>query len=494
MRLLTFVAGALTFLVIATLNSGGYRYGASDQAFYIPAILKQLDPARFPRDTALIAPQARYFFVDELVAAVVRQTGLSIETCFALGYVLTLALLYLGLWRLGQHLFVSPLAVWTLIAADTLRHRITRTGVNTLEGYFHPRMLVFAVGIWAVATYLRGRPWLALAMVGVAGLLHPTTAAFFVLFLLVAIWTTEPPARRAVGALATVGLVTLAWLLLAGPMRGAIHPMDPAWRDLLASKDYLFPMHDWAGSAWLANLGTAGLAIGLLVHRRRTGAAAPRETGLLAGVVVLLAGFLVTLPLVTFGSAIFVQLQISRVFWIMDLLATALLIGALVDHRPTGAAVRSGRGRLVVAAVVMAAAVGRGGWVALVEHHDRPLVSLTLPDDDWTRVMRWLDTQSPGTHVLADPGHAWKYGAPLRYAGRDVLLEDVKDTAMAIYSRESAERVLTRRAAIGDATTLTPARVSLLAEQFRVDYVVLDYEVDLPLVRREGAFRIYAAR
>lgn len=491
MRLLVFCGGALAFLVVATLNSGGYRYGAADQAFYIPAILKQLDPALFPRDTALIGPQARYFFVDEIVAGLVARTGLTIETSFAVGYVLTLVLLYVGLWRLGHHLFRSSLAVWTLLAAETLRHRITRTGVNTLEGYFHPRVLVFGVGVWALATYLRGRPWTALAMVSVAGLLHPTTAAFFLLFLLVAIWTTEPAARRIVGGLITVGLVAVAWLLLAGPMRGAIHPMDEAWLGLIGSKDYLFPVRDWAASAWLANLGTAALAIGLLWHRQRTGQAAPREWGLLAGAAVLLAGFLVTLPLVTMGSAIFVQLQISRVFWIMDLLATAVLIGALVDARRATAASRRHH---LVAALVVAAALGRGGWVALVEHHDRPLVSLTLPDDDWTGVMRWLESQSPRTHVLADSGHAWKYGAPLRYAGRDVLLEDVKDTAMAIYSRESAERVLTRQAAVGDSTTLTAEAVTRLAERFRIDYAVLDYDLDLPLVRREGRFRIYAAR
>ena len=31
------LAFALVFVVLATLNSAGYRYGASDQALYIPA-------------------------------------------------------------------------------------------------------------------------------------------------------------------------------------------------------------------------------------------------------------------------------------------------------------------------------------------------------------------------------------------------------------------------------------------------------------------------
>ena len=34
-----------------TINSAGYRYGASDQAFYAPAILKRIDPSLYPRDS-----------------------------------------------------------------------------------------------------------------------------------------------------------------------------------------------------------------------------------------------------------------------------------------------------------------------------------------------------------------------------------------------------------------------------------------------------------
>ena len=35
-------AGLFIFLVLATANSGGYRYGVSDQAYYLPAISQHL--------------------------------------------------------------------------------------------------------------------------------------------------------------------------------------------------------------------------------------------------------------------------------------------------------------------------------------------------------------------------------------------------------------------------------------------------------------------
>ena len=46
----------LVFALLATANSGGYRYGVGDQAFYIPATELRLTPDAFPRDRALIAP------------------------------------------------------------------------------------------------------------------------------------------------------------------------------------------------------------------------------------------------------------------------------------------------------------------------------------------------------------------------------------------------------------------------------------------------------
>jgi hypothetical protein len=491
-RLLTHLVAAASFLGLATLNAGGYRYGASDQAFYIPAILKQLNPALYPRDTALVGPQARYFFVDEIVAGLVARTGWPIEAWFGIGYIVSMVVLYAALWQLGHYLFRDPRATWALLAAETLRHRIARTGVNTLEGYFHPRMLVFAVGLWAIGAYLRGRWALALTAVLAAGLLHPTTAAFFVVFLVPAIWVTEPGTRRLLGAGITMGIVTLSWLLLAGPLRGALTPMDAEWRALLSAKDYLFPASDWNTGAWAVNLGTAALAIGTLASRVVAGRSRPREEGLLAGAAVLAAGFLLTLPGVTAGWALLVQLQISRVFWILDLLGTVSLVWLLIDREPRLATGRTRMWGAVTLLVLLASS--RGAWASLVEHRERPLLSTSLPDDDWTGVINWAASQPVRIHLLADPGHAFRFGAPLRYSGRDVFLEEVKDTAMAIYSRDSAERVIERQRALGDFTALDAEHARALARRFRIDYLVIDRDLLLPETLRIGAFRVYDLR
>jgi hypothetical protein len=107
--------------------------------------------------------------------------------------------------------------------------------------------------------------------------------------------------------------------------------------------------------------------------------------------------------------------------------------------------------------------------------------------------MAFLRSQPRDIHVLADPGHAWKYGSSVRVsAERDVLLEEQKDTAIAMYSRDVAVRVVERIQAIGDFSSLTADRVRALAERYDLDYVVT--EKPLPPLRevyRNSQFRIY---
>ncbi|MCA1583304.1 MAG: hypothetical protein LC791_00545, partial [Acidobacteria bacterium] len=460
--------------------------------FYIPAILLELEPGLFPRDSALLQPQARYFMVDEILATLMRQIGGSIEQWFLAGYVLSLLILYGALLSLGLKVFRSPLAVAALIAAATLRHRIAKTGVNTLEGYFHPRVLVFAIGVTAIALYLRGRPWGALILVACGAAVHPSTAAFFLLLLGVATWWTDPRARPLLAACATVVGLLATWMLFAGPWRGALAPMDAEWRTLLSTKDYLFPLDDWGIGVWAINLGTAILACAGLHARLRAGDANARERGLLAGALFLLAAFLVTTPLVAMGSALLVQLQISRVFWVLELLALLAVIWWFVD-RP---AARPDR-RWMAAAVVGVLVVGsfaRGVWVGGVER-ERNVFQPTLPATEWTAVLRWLATHTPqNANILANPGHAWRYGVPVRLTGRDVYLEDVKDTAMALYSRDVAQRVIRRTRDLGDFDALTADRARDLATQYDLDYLISTAKLDLTLLASQGRFHIYRLR
>ena len=96
-----------------------------------------------------------------------------------------------------------------------------------------------------------------------------------------------------------------------------------------------------------------------------------------------------------------------------------------------------------------------------------------FPASDWMDAMAWLRRTPLGTHVLADPAHAWRYGTSVRVAaGRDVFFEEVKDTAMAMYSRRVAMRAIERIGAVGDFSALTPSAARVLASRFDLDYLV----------------------
>ena len=121
------------FVVLATANAAMYRYGVSDQAFYIPVVARALDPAAFPRDAALIDAQGRLMLADEVLATLMRTTGATLESLFLGGYLLSLVLIFAGLGLIGRRLYANPWTTLALVAAFTMRHHITRTSANTFE-------------------------------------------------------------------------------------------------------------------------------------------------------------------------------------------------------------------------------------------------------------------------------------------------------------------------------------------------------------------------
>ena len=480
------VAGAVLFVVLATANAAGYRYGVSDQAFYVPAVVRALNPAAFPHDAPLIEAQARLMVLDEILARIIGVTGLSIESVFAAGYFASLLLIWTALTLIGGSLYRSAWMTAALAAAFTLRHRIPRTSANSFEPYFHPRMLAFGFGALAVAALLRRRPLTAVALVGVTTLVHITTGLWFAVLLGVAIAVSVPGLRPAMMVAAAAGLVAAVWTLAAGPLREGLVTMDTTWRQAVASKDSLFAT-EWPLWAWAANLGLVVVLVWAYMMRRRRAEATPEDKGLVAGALALVAVFLVTLPIVAAGVAVAVQFQISRVFWLVDLLATMYVVGLVGNGRATATR--------VLAAVLLIASLARGAYIIEVEHPERTLFSFDEPASPWIDITRWLAAQPLDVNVLADPGHAWKYGTSVRVsAARDVFLEDVKDSAVAMYSRPIATRVLERAQALGDFGALTGERARELAARYDLDYLVTPAALNLPLAYRNAEFSVYALR
>jgi hypothetical protein len=484
-----FALALVPFIFLSTLNAAGYRYGASDLAFYVPAVLVQINPSFFPRDGALIAAQARLTTIDEVLATVVHVTGISLPSLFAVLYCVTLALLAVAVWLLGSRLYRTAGATLALAAAMTLRHAIARSGTNTLEAYFHPRQLAFACGALALAGFLRQKRALTIALLIAAGLLHPTTALWFAIWAAVAAAVEIRQARVPLAVVAALAGVLGIWALTSGPLAGRLTIMDAEWLATLSTKDYLFPLQ-WPPAVWLINLVYAPVIVVIYRRRLAAGAVAKGETGLVAGCLTLFLVFALSLPFNAARVALAVQLQIPRIFWMLDFVGTIYVVWIFAE----GTAPTERRARLT-AAVITLVSLARGSYVMLVKFPERPVAQLDIADTDWGRAMAWARTTPEGSGWMADPMHAIKYGTSLRVAGqRDVFVEAVKDTAIGMYERRIAIRTRDRLADVADFDGLTPHRARSLGARYGLDYLVTERALELPLAFESGTMRIYKLR
>lgn len=486
---LLFAFSLLPFILLATLNSAGYRYGASDQAFYIPAVLMRLDPALFPRDRVVLDAQAPLQFADEIVAAVSRVTGAGIpETCLAL-YIVSLGLLAGAAWLIGGALYRTPWTTVALLAALTLRHAVPDSGTNTLEGYFHPRQLAFAFGALGVAAFLRGRYLLVLGTLAAAAALHPTTTLWFAIWLGVAAFVAEPQLRASLIAVGLVAAAAAVWTVTAGPLAPRLAVMDATWLAAIEHKDYLFPLQ-WSWDAWIVNLAYAPIIVWVRRLRVRAGVAQPREAGLVAGCLALLLLFAAALPLNIARIALAIQLQPARVFWMLDLLTIVYVVWGVAE----GLRGEVRRAQFAAALLVVASLV-RGSYVKFVLFPERRIADIDIRDDDWGRVMRWARTTDVSSGWLAHPKHALLYGSSVRLAGhRDVLVEPVKDSALGMYDRAVAMRTRDRLQELHDFERLTPERARALASEYDLQYLVTEQTLDLPAAFASGRLRVYDLR
>jgi hypothetical protein len=483
-------AFAIVFIVLATLNSAGYRYGASDQAFYIPAVLRHVDPALFPRDRVLIDAQADLVLVDEILAAPVRYLRIPLPYLFLGLYVATLLLLLAAASRIGAHLYRTRWAVAALGAAMTLRHAIAKTGANTLEGYFHPRQLAFALGLLAVASVLERRERTAGALLLAAGLIHSTTAVWFVAWLGVTVFLARPEWRKALAVSAVVLAVCVAFALWRGPFAGRLVRMDADWLAAIADRDYLFPLA-WPMDVWATNLVAIPIVLVCWRARARAQLTVACETPLVAGAMALALVFFVWLPFSGSHIAFAVQMQVTRVFWLIDFVGTVYLVWAIAEG--TGDAPR--RRPAVAAAAILALSAARGAYSGFVQFPDRPIVSIDIQHQDWRNAMAWARGTNPASGWLADPHHAALYGSTVRAAGqRDVLIDQLKDPAIAMYDRAIAVRLADRERALAALAWDTPDGARALARRYDLDYLVIDRPLDLPLAHQSGSLFIYRLR
>jgi hypothetical protein len=266
--------------------------------------------------------------------------------------------------------------------------------------------------------------------------------------------------------------------------------MDADWLAAIGEKD-LFPLA-WPLDAWITNLVTIPIVLLCWRARQRAGLTVPGETPVALGAMALVLLFVCWLPFNAAHVALAVQMQAARVFWPLDLLATVYLVWWFAEG---AAAAPAPRRAAFVAALLLAASLARGVYTCFVQFPDRRIFAVDVQHHDWRDAMMFARASDSRSGWLADPNHAAKYGSSLRAAGhRDVLMEALKDRAIAMYDRDIALRVADRLRALDALEWDTPDGARALARRFGLDYLVTDREVALPLAHQSGSLFIYRLR
>jgi hypothetical protein len=300
-----------------------YEGLVGDAQLYALQALATLDPGIFSGDIFLkYGSQNDFTLFPRAYALVVRGIGLEHAAAF-LTLVCSLAWLAMG-WCIARRL-TNKEAAWValglLIAVRAWygAHQVFRGG----EMYMSARLPAEAFSLAAIAAWLGARRALAVALLLIAGALHPLMA-LPVAMLFFFVWVEKHWGMRGLAALfpALILLGTAATLVLSG--RGAASPGE--WLPTLRIRSlFLFPVN-WRGQDWLYfALVLATVSMACASARSRTLAGFSSSTVLLGLLGIGLSAIAAAMP----EHAALLRIQPSRWLWPVVVAALVLLPGTI---------------------------------------------------------------------------------------------------------------------------------------------------------------------
>jgi hypothetical protein len=367
----------LLLLTFAAVAIHGYHYGVQDQFLYVPAIKQHVDPALYPQGGDIFQVHTRVMVLDDLVALSMHATGFPADWAVFLWHLLSLYLLLLACLQVSRRCFHDRRAQWTatVAVAVMLTLEVGATLLFLADEYLHPRTLATAALLFALAAVLDRKIIPALLWTVAAVLLHPTMAAAGALHLAFLAW--RPPQR--------VAPVSAAALLLSLPLFGG---SNDAWREVLATRWYLYPLQ-WPWYAWL------GVAVPLALlawfARLQQGSAGPvayvSRRLIASGLTGVAAGIVIS---VTPGLERLVPTEPMRTLHLFTLM-TVLLGGGILGQR----VLRDRPLRWALVFVPLAAAMFVPQLLVLYPSSPHIEWPGRIARNDWTEAFEWVRQNTP---------------------------------------------------------------------------------------------------
>ncbi|HEX8811711.1 MAG TPA: glycosyltransferase family 39 protein, partial [Terracidiphilus sp.] len=211
----------------------GYHPGLEDDAFYLAAIKRNLNPALFPHDSEFFRLQFQATIFDKLIALSVRLTHLPLAWAALLWQFAGIFLLLHGCWRISRRCFADVAAQWAAVTTVAVLLTLPVSGIamTLADQYLHPRTLATAAILAAIVAVLDRRLWLAGLLLAIAFSVHAIMACFGISFCMFLLWNRrETEARHSSSApLAAAALLPLGWIF---------EPASDAWRQAAATRSF----------------------------------------------------------------------------------------------------------------------------------------------------------------------------------------------------------------------------------------------------------------
>ena len=521
----------LLFATIFGLMLNGYRYGASDQALYIPMIDRAVNPDLFPNDFLFDEPSGEYNFWVPTMATLARYV--SLEWVFFVTYVLTRFGLFWAIYHLALNLFGDRRAAILAVFFVLVPTRVGGTATATQDTFCTLRSTAMPFAIAFLIPYFRGGLYAASIICGVAFLIHPITALPLVglLTLRLAIEGFRKGWQAAAKPLGVFILCTLPLFIRvflidhANPSDLSLFARsDPEWLEIIRGRDGYIFLTNWSQDAFQSITFPLILLIGILYFRRwyarRQAGNDPITQGTGIREIDRWAFGLIMICLILFFiGAVFVewlplplvvQLQILRSFYLLINLSEIYfawilieLIG-LVGFKILHALTQRGNlelfkhvaaGCLIIISCMFA--LPRLSWINEDEEDKEGNVVTRhihlpgkVPHNDWIDVGQWCKANTPIDATFFVPTNTKGFRT---YSQRSSV-GDRKDGAPCVFSERYAKEWWSRMTNLAGYDTLNEAKFKQLAEKYLASFIITrkGHRLGFPVLYQNDEYIVYA--
>lgn len=450
--------GLLLVLTCAAIAVHGYHLGIEDEAIYLPAIKKLLDPQLYPYDAEFFLGQARGSALPLLVAYSVRATHVPLNWAVFGWQFASLYLMLLACFCVVRRCFAALRDQWgalTLVTA-LLTLPVAGTGLYLADQHLHPRTLATAAILYSLSAALDRRIVATAASAAAAFALHPLMAIF------------------GISLVALIFLPMERWSSWARPSFAMPFLSRPtaAWREAVATREYYF-LRNWQWYEWLGIFAPVVILWWFLGMAKRFHS--PKFL-LLAHRVVLfsilwfVAGMTITVPR---ALEFLVPVQPMRYLHLVYLLMILFAGGFLAHFVLRG---RLWRWVLLLLPICVGMFLAQRDLFSASSHVGWPLAR---HQNKWVAAFLWIRSNTPrDVYFALDPRYMSLPGEEnygfRALAERSQIADYSKDAAVVSVAPALAQAWQQQVHALDGFQSFTPADFRRLNQQFRVNMILLD--------------------